>query len=226
VANILRSVAKPAVSEMDGEFRNRRQALTYRMARAVAELPDPLVGETRFVVVRLNPADHHLFGRDLILEERALNIQLAEMCIEKVRIREYTTDPEVWLGRARVTLADDHEPMPATHLFNGREEPEARPRSRAGRLVRIEVPGQVLPVPAGGGVIGRDAAVCQIVIDAPTVSRQHARIRPRDTGFTVEDMDSVNGVTINSRTTELGVLHHGDILGLGRAVRLRLEFGD
>ncbi|MFD4639478.1 FHA domain-containing protein [Lentzea sp. NPDC058436] len=196
------------------------------MARAVAELPDQLGDETRFVVVSLNPADHHIFGRDLILEERALNIQLAEMGVERVRIREYTTDPEVWLGRARVALADDHEPMPATYLFNGGEERAVPLPARRGRFVRIGLPGPVLPVPSGGGVIGRDAAVCQIVVDAPTVSRRHARIRPREAGFTVEDLDSANGVTINSRTTELGVLHHGDILGLGRQVRLRLELDD
>lgn len=213
-------VGRAGLSAVDGEFRNRRQALLHRAARAVMALPDN--DETRFVVLSVHPADIALLGRDLIDDERALNVLVLDQGGKAVRVRDYREDATVLLGRVRVTIAGSSEPKPATHLLEPDEPVRAEPRQRA-RLVPVGASGQCLSLPAEGGVIGRDAGLCQIVVDVPTVSRTHARIVPRPTGFTVEDLNSANGMTINSRATELGVLHHGDILGLGRKVRLRLE---
>lgn len=220
VADAWTRVASPAQPAVDGEFRNRRQTLLHRMARAVMSLPDS--ESTRFVVVGVHPADRPLVGRDLIDDERSLNVLVLGMGGAAVRIREYREDLTVLRGRARVTTAGSGMPMPTTHLCETDEPAPAESRQSA-RLVPVERPGRFVSLPAEGGVIGRDAGLCQIVVNVPTVSRRHARIVPRATGFTVEDLNSANGVTINSRTTELGVLHHGDILGLGRKVRLRLE---
>ncbi|SER98100.1 FHA domain-containing protein [Lentzea albida] len=183
-------------------------------------LPDS--DKTRFVVLCVHPADMALVGRDLIDDERSLNVQVLELGGAAVRIREYREDSGVLLGRARVTIAGQDGPKPVTHLLEPGEPARVGPRQQA-RLVSIDAPGQCFSLPAGGGVIGRDADECEIVLDLPTVSRRHVRIAPRLGGFTVEDLNSANGMTINSRTTELGVLVHGDILGLGRKVRLRLE---
>ncbi|PRY46088.1 FHA domain-containing protein [Umezawaea tangerina] len=222
-----RQLAKPAVSEMDGEYQNRRQALLHRIARAVVRLPHPESGGAEFVSIGLHKADKGLVGKDLIEDEREVNLLLAGVDGRRVRIREYVDDDTVVRGRVRVTATSARTPVPSTRLFDGEAPPEPPTASRrSARLVQVAEPGAHLRLPAGGGVIGRDAQLCQIVVDAPTVSRQHARIRPRADGFTVEDLDSANGMTINSRTTEMGVLHHGDILGLGRTVRLRLELYD
>jgi DNA-binding winged helix-turn-helix (wHTH) protein len=69
-------------------------------------------------------------------------------------------------------------------------------------------------------VIGRDPT-CAIWIDAPGVSRRHARIRvPAAAGETptIEDLGSTNGTDINGRAITAGAaLDDGDTITLGEA---------
>jgi pSer/pThr/pTyr-binding forkhead associated (FHA) protein len=70
--------------------------------------------------------------------------------------------------------------------------------------------------------IGR-AEDADIQINGDFVSRVHARLLCTDTGVTIEDVDSKNGIKVNSKLTERQTLRHGDVLGLGR---LRFTFID
>ena len=55
--------------------------------------------------------------------------------------------------------------------------------------------GQALPLTAGDNVIGRDATA-QIRLDAPGVSRRHARIVVGPDGAWIEDLHSKNGTRV------------------------------
>lgn len=74
-------------------------------------------------------------------------------------------------------------------------------------------------------VIGRDPG-CAVWIDAPGVSRRHARIQIRSTGgdadARLEDLGSTNGTYLRgTRLTQAALLHDGDEIALGEA---RLTF--
>ncbi len=65
--------------------------------------------------------------------------------------------------------------------------------------------------------IGRSPS-CDIAIREETVSRRHAVLRFRDGSWSVQDLDSKNGVTVNGRPVGRSAVGPGDLLGLGLAV--------
>jgi hypothetical protein len=74
-------------------------------------------------------------------------------------------------------------------------------RARAPNSVvryRLRFLLQEIDLAPGVTVIGRSAA-CQITIDDPLVSREHARITVDDDKITIEDLGSRNGVQVGSR---------------------------
>jgi DNA-binding winged helix-turn-helix (wHTH) protein len=76
------------------------------------------------------------------------------------------------------------------------------------------------PLEKGENVLGRDPD-CEVVIDLPTVSRRHARIRVEADAARVEDLESKNGTFLNEERLgrEGATLESGDVLTLGQ-VRL------
>jgi hypothetical protein len=70
--------------------------------------------------------------------------------------------------------------------------------------------------------IGR-ADVADIQINNGFLSRLHARIVTTPQGVFVEDIESKNGIRVNSKLTPRQVLRHGDIIDFGR---LRFRFID
>jgi hypothetical protein len=63
-------------------------------------------------------------------------------------------------------------------------------------------------------VIGRSRR-CDIVIDDPNVSRQHAEVRRQEDGYVVRDLGSTNGLRLNRRDVKQATLTHGDRIELG-----------
>lgn len=63
-------------------------------------------------------------------------------------------------------------------------------------------------------VIGRSRR-CDIVIDDPNVSRQHAEVRRQEDGYIVRDLGSTNGLRLNRRDVKQAALAHGDRIELG-----------
>jgi hypothetical protein len=70
--------------------------------------------------------------------------------------------------------------------------------------------------------IGR-ADVADIQINNGFLSRLHARVVTTSQGVFVEDIESKNGIRVNSKTTTRQTLRHGDIIDFGR---LRFRFID
>ena len=63
---------------------------------------------------------------------------------------------------------------------------------------------------------------CNIVLADPTVSRHHAEIRPRGTGYVVVDLGSTNGTRVNGVRITEQELADGDELTFGNT-RIRFE---
>ena len=65
-------------------------------------------------------------------------------------------------------------------------------------------------------IIGRDPK-CSIFIDAPLISREHARIDYRDGGHVLVDMGSTNLTRVNGQRITEKPLQEGDEIHLSRA---------
>ena len=63
-------------------------------------------------------------------------------------------------------------------------------------------------------VIGRSKE-SDIRVSDPNVSRRHAEIRQDDSGFSIVDLDSTNGVSVNGRAVKRAKLEHEDRITLG-----------
>ena len=100
-------------------------------------------------------------------------------------------------------------------------EQRARVRSQTALLL---VDGRRMVVGPAGATIGRSRQ-CDIVIDDPNVSRQHAEVRPRGGSWVINDLGSTNGSSVNGRRVqEAEVLRPGDEIEIGTsAIRFELE---
>lgn len=61
---------------------------------------------------------------------------------------------------------------------------------------------QEIDLPPGETIIGR-SSTCQITIDDPLVSREHAKIRVEQDRLTIEDMGSRNGVKVAGKSIKI-----------------------
>jgi hypothetical protein len=72
-------------------------------------------------------------------------------------------------------------------------------------------------------LVGRDPTA-QIVIPTPAISRNHARLRWTEAGYTLEDLDSSNGSFVNEQRLPANqpfLLQPDQAVRFGQAVRLR-----
>jgi Protein of unknown function (DUF3662)/FHA domain len=91
------------------------------------------------------------------------------------------------------------------------QEP-ARSEQRTALLL---IDGKRVVVGAAGATMGRSRQ-CEVMVDDPNVSRQHAEIRPRGGSWVVTDLGSTNGSRLNGRRLEQPtVLKPGDEIELG-----------
>ena len=82
-----------------------------------------------------------------------------------------------------------------------------------GRIVSL-VDGREYMIPAAGITIGRDSA-CGIVVAQDEVSRNHAKIAPGRSGYTIRDF-SANGIKVNGvRIKASHLLSRSDVIKIG-----------
>jgi FHA domain-containing protein/uncharacterized protein DUF1707 len=90
---------------------------------------------------------------------------------------------------------------------------------RAPRLPRLWLPA----VPGGSYTVGR-APDCDLVLDHPTVSRYHARLRRDPDGWVLVDAASTNGTRVNGwRVEGAQQVRHGDRVSFGALTLLLAE---
>jgi ABC-type multidrug transport system ATPase subunit len=63
-------------------------------------------------------------------------------------------------------------------------------------------------------LIGR-APTCNLRLDAPEVSREHARLRQLGNEYSIEDLHSRNGTYVNGQPIRSAELHEGDLIEIG-----------
>ncbi len=87
---------------------------------------------------------------------------------------------------------------------------------KGGPVPRVVWEEQVLPLKPGENLLGRDEDVA-VRVDAPGVSRHHARIVVAEGEATLEDLGSKNGTFLGERRLEApAVLRDGETFQLGR----------
>ena len=183
----------------------------------------------------LSPRDRERFAD----YEGALAEELAGYLLEHARRErlvlltrptvEFETDDRLGLGefgiQTRMAPPEGQEDDEAPAEQSGRtmvystserhSQPlEERARSRAETALLV-LGGKRMVVGPAGATLGRSRK-CDIVVDDPNVSREHAEIRPRGGSWVLRDLGSTNGSSINGRRTDgAEVLKPGDEIELG-----------
>jgi Protein of unknown function (DUF3662)/FHA domain len=100
-------------------------------------------------------------------------------------------------------------------------EEELAPQPAVGeRGTLVLAGGRSVPLTRGEVTIGR-LPECDVVVEDPGASRQHARVRRTDDGFVLVDLGSTNGTLVNDVPIQEHVLENGDRITIGETV---LEF--
>lgn len=96
---------------------------------------------------------------------------------------------------------------------------------RAPSLIHfLDEDGRAVFACAPGDVVGRSHVGAGYLRDFPTVSRSHCKINFGPEGWTVEDLNSLNGVWVNgARISTATPLKDGDELRLSQARALRVK---
>jgi hypothetical protein len=190
--------------------------------------------------VYLSPRDRDRFGS----YEEALADELAGYLLEHARrerfallsrpVIEFETDDRLHLGEFGIETAvvqpeeepgsaypPDPEPVGRTMVFSAAQriaEPlEENATVRQQRALLI-YGGRRLMVGPRGATLGRSRE-CEIVIDDPNVSRQHAEVRPRGGAWVVSDLGSTNGTRVNGHVINgPEVVRPGDEIEVGSSL--------
>jgi pSer/pThr/pTyr-binding forkhead associated (FHA) protein len=86
------------------------------------------------------------------------------------------------------------------------------------RLLRLKMGFRTLLLSAGSITIGRKST-CDLVLDDPQISREHARVIVSDASAAIQDLSSGNGVQVNGRRIQgLQRLAIGDRIQIGAHV--------
>jgi hypothetical protein len=195
--------------------------------------------------VYLSPRDRERFAD----YEDALADELAGYLLEHARrerlvlisrpVIEFETDARLGLGEFGIqtrVVRPEHEseyepeqpqappPPPAsgrTMVYSaaGRAAEPLEERARArGHSALLLIDGRRMIVGPAGARIGRSRS-CDIVLEDPNVSREHAELRPRGDSWVLTDLGSTNGSAINGRRIERPeVVRPGDEIELGTSL--------
>ena len=155
-----------------------------------------------------------LLSRPLIEFETDDRLRLGEFGIETAVVQPEEAEPER-------EPAPEPEPVGRTMVFSAAQriaeplEESATVRQQRALLI---YGGRRLMVGPRGATIGRSRE-CEIVIEDPNVSRQHAELRPRGAAWVISDLGSTNGTRINGRTIHgPEVVRAGDEIEVGSSL--------
>jgi hypothetical protein len=250
--SVLRSIESKIAGLVEGTFSRafrsevRPVEIARKLAREMEEHKSSSVSRTYVpneYRVFLSPRDRERFAS----YEEALATELAGYLLEHARrerlalvsrpVIEFETDDRLGLGefgiQTRVVAPDRDQDAPSqeesgrTMIYStaGRvaEPLEERARTRHESALLL-VDGKRMVVGPAGVTLGRSRQ-CDVVLDDPNVSREHAEIRPRGGSWVLTDLGSTNGSCLNGRRIDHAeVIKAGDEIELGTSViRFELE---
>jgi hypothetical protein len=251
--SVLRSLESKIAGLVEGTFSRafRSEVRPVEIARKLAREMEEhkAVSVSRTYVpneyrVFLSPRDRDRFSD----YEGALAAELAGYLLEHARrerlallsrpVIEFETDDRLGLGEFGIqtrVVQPPEEPQQApppdesgrTMVYStaGRvaEPLEERARARV-QTVLLLVDGKRMVVGPAGAVLGRSRQ-CDIVLNDPNVSREHAEIRPRGGSWVLSDLGSTNGSVLNGRRIDGSeVIRPGDEIELGTSlIKFELE---
>jgi hypothetical protein len=245
--SVLRNLESKIAGLVEGTFSRafrsevRPVEIARKLAREMEEHKSTSVSRTYVpneYRVFLSPRDRERFAA----YESALAAELGGHLLEYARrerlallarpIIEFETDDRLGLGEFGIQTrvvepADMAEPSPAreessrTMIYSnaGRvaEPLEERARVREQNAFLFS-DGKRIVVGSEGVTLGRSRQ-CDVVLQDPNVSRQHAEIRPRGGSWVLTDLGSTNGSAINGRQISgPEVLKPGDEIELGTSL--------
>lgn len=212
---LLRTIERRLTELLEGGFARTFRGALPRSAllRAVADGVQPsrrsdgLMVATNRVAARLNPEDLAL----LATREAPLRHEAATAIREAARRQGLEL-----VGRPHLLLSGD------VAVRRGMVEIDAAVVEGPGPAELVDGAGRaVLRLDSATASIGREAS-CELVLEAPGVSRLHARLEPAVTGWALADTGSTNGTLVNGRPTGRQHLADGDVVQFGE-VRLRFR---
>ena len=244
--SVLRSLENKIADLVEGTFSRafrsevRPVEIARKLAREMEEHKSFSVSRTyapNEYRVFLSPRDRERFAD----YEGALAEELAGYLLEHARRErlvlltrptvEFETDDRLGLGefgiQTRMAPPEGQEDDEAPAEQSGRtmvystserhSQPlEERARSRAQTALLL-LGGKRMVVGPAGATLGRSRK-CDIVVDDPNVSREHAEVRPRGGSWVLRDLGSTNGSSLNGRRIDgAEVLKPGDEIELGTA---------
>jgi hypothetical protein len=245
--SVLRSLESKIAGLVEGTFSRafrsevRPVEIARKLAREMEEHKSLSVSRTYVpneYRVFLSPRDRERFAD----YEDALATELAGYLLEHARrerlallsrpVIEFETDERLGLGefgiQTRVVqpaAEPDAEPVVSetgrTMVYSSADrvaEPlEEHARARV-HTVLLLLEGKRLVVGPTGATIGRSRQ-CDVVLNDPNVSREHAEIRPRGGSWVLNDLGSTNGSSLNGRRIDGSeVLKRGDEIEIGTSL--------
>jgi hypothetical protein len=246
--SVLRNLESKIAGLVEGTFSRafrsevRPVEIARRLAREMEEHKSFSVSRTYVpneYRVFLSPRDRQRFAE----YEEALASELAGYLLEHARRErlvmlsrptiEFETDDRLGLGefgiQTRVVQpAQEAEAAPAGAEQTGRtmvysaagrvaEPLEERARTHRERALLL-LDDKRLVVGPTGVTLGRSSR-CDVVLDDPNISRQHAELRPRGGSWVLTDLGSTNGSSVNGRRIDAPtVVKPGDEIELGTSV--------
>jgi hypothetical protein len=253
--SVLRSIENKIARLVEGTFSRtfrsevRPVEIARRLAREMEEHKSFSVNRTYVpneYRVYLSPRDRDRFAS----YEEALGAELGGYLLEHARherfamlskpVIDFETDGRLGLGEFGIqtrVVQPEHEsgaPQPQPREESGRTmiystagrvaeplEERARVHQQSALLL---MDGKRMVVGPTGVTIGRSRQ-CDVVIDDPNMSRQHAEIRPRGGSWVLTDLGSTNGSCLNGRRIDQPeVIKPGDEIEVGTSlIRFELE---
>jgi serine protease Do len=227
------NAAKPFIAaagvpaNVDGDFdRYYRAALDEAAAGEWSAARTNLAGAARLFP---NSPDLTRFSRDA---DRAINQST------RWRPRSITTALVSGAGAAMIigtiAFAAGSRRLRVPHVLKSAATPEVvvEPHdtlSRRGILGKLTIlngarAGEKLGLGGSGIRIGRESAICEIVLENPKVSRLHAEIVSIDGKVMLIDRNSSNGTYVNDEKIDRRYLHDGDIIHFGGRNAIAVAF--
>jgi hypothetical protein len=192
-----------------------RVFLSPRDRERFADYEDALADELAGYLLEHARREHlALLSRPLIEFETDARLGLGEFGIQ-TRVVRPAAEPE----REEEPPVEDRSGRTMIYSGAGRlaEPLEERARSRA-QTAMLLIDGRRALIGPGGARIGRSRQ-CDVVLDDPNISREHAEVRPRGGSWVLSDLGSTNGTLLNGRRIDRPeVVRPGDEIELGTSV--------